>query len=268
MNTIIIPTDFSPAADNAMHYGASLAKRLQADILLLNVYMIPISINETPVVVITGDELRKSADEGLERCRKELQSMYEGVQIKTTSRLGDVDDELVELCRETNPFAVVMGSHKLTGVEKVIFGSTTLSAMHHLKYPVIAVPESYKNGNIKTIVMATDLLNEAEVPAEKIREIVSSLNATLHIVHVHNNEKEKKEFPVLLRDKISVLNPVYQYIQDDDVAHGVQAYIQQQNADLVIILQHEHTFWEKLFSKQHTQDLLNQLQIPVFSTHV
>ncbi|MFN2456771.1 MAG: universal stress protein [Chitinophagaceae bacterium] len=267
MNTILIPTDFSSAADNAMNYGARLAKRLQADILLLHVYMIPISLNETPVVVITGDELRKSADEGLERCRQELQSIYEGVQIKTTSRLGDVDDELEELCRETNPFGVVMGSHKLTGVEKVIFGSTTLSAMRHLKYPVIAVPESYKNGDIKTIVMATDLLNETTVPAEKIRDIVSSLDASLHIVHVYNNEVEKKEFPASLTDKINVLNPVYKYIQDDDVAQGVQAYIQQQNADLVIILQHEHTFWEKLFSKQHTQDLLNQLQIPVLSIH-
>ena len=94
MKTIIIPTDFSSAADNAMHYGAKLAQDLQAQILLLHVYMVPITMNDMPVLMVTAEELKGGADDGLMRCKSELEAAYPGLIVKTESRLGDVVDEL------------------------------------------------------------------------------------------------------------------------------------------------------------------------------
>jgi nucleotide-binding universal stress UspA family protein len=266
MNSIIVCTDFSDAADTAMHYAANLAKRINAEIVLLHVYMIPITLSETPVVVISGEELKKNADEGLERCKRELLADNSGLQVRAESRLGDVLDELEEMSKEVNPYAVVMGTHGATGIEKVIFGSTTAKVMRDLNRPVIAVPVGYKFSDIRTIVLATDLKVKNNAIGRMV-EIVKQLNSTFYVIHVTNKDVERKMFPDSLTQQLNLLNPGYDYIKNDDVSDGIQRYVDEKNADLLMIFQHEHTFWERMFQKQHTSELLYNIKIPVLSIH-
>ncbi len=266
MKSIIVCTDFSAAADKAMHYAANLAMQMQAEIILLHVYTIPITLSETPVIVISGEELRKNADDGLERCRLEILAEHQELRIRTESRLGDVFDELEELSKEVNPFAVVMGTHGASGIEKVIFGSTTFSIMRQLKHPVIAVPETYRFGDLKTILLATDL-NIKEEALKRMLEVIKGFNGLLHVIHVSKTADPGKEFPASLKQHLNFLNPTYDHIKNDEVTDGILNYINEHNADMLIIFQHEHTFWERLFHKQHTPDLLYNIKIPVLSIH-
>ena len=73
MNIIVVPTDFSPSADNAMKYAAELAQTVNASLLLVHVYQIPVSMSDVPVLMISAEELKVNADKGLERVRELLQ---------------------------------------------------------------------------------------------------------------------------------------------------------------------------------------------------
>src|SRR5215211_3639054 len=139
MKTIIVPTDFSSSADSAMHYGAQLAVSIGYTLYLVHVYQIPVSISDIPVMMISGEELKKSADEGLDRCREELQRTYGNIDIKTESRLGEVTTELKDVCSHLDPLAVVIGSHAESGLERLFFGSTTLSVVRSLSCPVMTI---------------------------------------------------------------------------------------------------------------------------------
>jgi nucleotide-binding universal stress UspA family protein len=57
MKTIIIPTDFSPAAINAMNYAADMAIAINASLLLFHVYSVPISMTDVPVMLVSVEEL-------------------------------------------------------------------------------------------------------------------------------------------------------------------------------------------------------------------
>ena len=59
MKTILVATDFSAAALNAANYAADMASTINADILLLHVYHIPVSYSEIPVVVTPDDLMRE-----------------------------------------------------------------------------------------------------------------------------------------------------------------------------------------------------------------
>ena len=60
MKTIIIPTDFSDCANNASEYAAKLAKSIDAKVLLLHVYHVPLtSAPDFPVEVKTAEDLQK-----------------------------------------------------------------------------------------------------------------------------------------------------------------------------------------------------------------
>ena len=61
MKTIIIPTDFSPIAANALHYGINMAQAIDASILLLHVYQVPITMTDVPIVLVSVEELQKNA---------------------------------------------------------------------------------------------------------------------------------------------------------------------------------------------------------------
>jgi nucleotide-binding universal stress UspA family protein len=262
MKPIIIPTDFTPAADTAAHYGAQLAQIINADILLLHLYVIPITINETPVLILSGEELKKNADAALERRKDELQKTYPQLPIRTESRLGEVVDELTEVCKEVQPFAVVMSTNSYTTTELALFGSNTLSVIRRLAYPVITVQRGASFQPLKTIVLATDLQNVDKTPAVRIIEMVKLFTASLHVVHI-NNKKEAEETPDRLVKLLQEAAPIYTSIQDNNVRHGLETYIKQVAADLLIILPHEHTWIEKFFFKLHTKDLVNHSPIPV-----
>lgn len=264
MKTIIVPTDFSPAADNAMHYAARMAQQLQANLLLLHVYTIPVSMNDVPVLMISAEELKKGADEGLARSKNELATAYPDVPMKAESRLGDVTDELSEACKATDPIAVVMGSQGSSGFEQFLFGSTALSAIKHLRYPVIAVPANYAFKEIKNMVLAADLGPMEERAKEQLQKVVQLLNSHLHVVHVRSLDEAETEPPALVQ-QLASLSPTYHVIEDDNVSHGIQTYLQTTEADLLIVLPHEHNLMEKLFFKMHTKDLLKSAQVPVLS---
>lgn len=266
MNTLIIPTDFSPTAENAMYYAAELALVTEADILLAHVYQIPVSMNDMPVILISAEELKKSADDNLDRCRQELSNAYPGLTIKIESRLGDVHEELDNLCKRIKPLAIVMGSHGISGFERLIFGSTTVSVIRHSRFPVIAVPSNFKQFSLRKIAMAADLQDAEKTPFEKIIEMAQHFNASFHIVHVVNKEEKDSDLQRdILLNQLQPLHPVYQTIHSDNVTEGLLNYLKDVQADLLLVLPHEHNFIERLFSKLHAVDIVSHAPIPVMT---
>lgn len=262
MKTIIIPTDFSPAADNAMHYGAQVAQLVAARLLLLHVYTVPVTLSDMPVMLLSVEELRKGSNDGLARYQQELQTKYPNLQVDAESRLGDIVDELKEACHRTDPLAVVMSTHKTSGVEQIFFGSNTIASIRQLRHPVITVPVEYKFSTIKTIVLATDLQNVAKTPVRKIIEIVNHLKASLQIVHVRSKEEDQNTSGQLI-DQFGEPAPSFHTIQDDDIIHGLQSYTEKVRADLLIVLPHEHSWLETFFFKLHTKQLVHKARLPM-----
>ena len=263
MNTILIPTDFSAASENAMHYGAQLAQQLGASVVLAHIYQVPVSMNDMPVMVFSVEELKKTAEIGLDRCLAELQQVHPGLPIRTESRLGSIPDELNNLAGEIDPFVMVMGSHNTKGLERVFFGSTSSSVIRHAHHPVLAVPASFKASAIKNIVLAADLENIPEKLSNRIIEIVQLLQAKLHIVHV--KIKDEMETPDALLEKLNALSPSYKSIANKKVKDGLLNYVQEVNADMLIFLPHEHNLVERLFFKVHTEEILSDTKIPLLA---
>lgn len=265
MKTILVPTDFSPSADNATQFAAHLARQIGAGLHLVHVYQIPVTMNDMPVMVLSADELRRSADEQLQRMQRDLQAAFPEVAVQTESRLGSINDELEDICREHNPVALVLGSHGMSGLERMLFGSTTISVMRHTQLPVIAVPKDYKRFGLRKIVLAADLLDLDKIPTQKIVEVTQALGAELDLVHVADrNEKEDRNAQPLLQ-RLHPLQPSYYVVHNDNVKTGLMQYLEQNNTDLLMVLPHEHNIMERLFFKLHTEDIVKNAPVPVMA---
>ena len=110
MKTILVATDFSSAALNATNYAADMALAINADILLLHVYQIPVSYSEIPVAV-NAEDMQQSVEKDINKIKEQLTRKTSGkLNIETEVRMGIFFPELKTVCERIKPYTVVMGS--------------------------------------------------------------------------------------------------------------------------------------------------------------
>jgi nucleotide-binding universal stress UspA family protein len=274
MKTIIVPTDFSPAAINAMNYAADMAQQIDADIILLNVYQIPVAVTDTPLALISVDELREAAERQLDDAKKGLEHIsYGKLKIEAVAVLGDAMEEIQVLCEKTQPFAVIMGTMGQTALERTLFGSTTLKVIRHLTWPVISVPVGKEYGQgIRKVGLACDFKQVVETtPIAAIRIFVEQFATDLHVLNVdHNNQQsnpEKMEQSLLLRTALEALKPQYHFIRHKDIEEGINEFAETNNLDMIITIPKKHKLLDGLFRKSSTKQLVFESHVPVMCIH-
>jgi nucleotide-binding universal stress UspA family protein len=273
MKTIIIPTDFSPAAANAMHYGLEMAKAINASVLLFHVYTVPISVADAGIILVSVEELEESAKAQMAELKTKVDHITSGqVKVETETRLGDTTDELESLCDRVQPFAIIMGTRNSSGIERSFFGSNTLSVIRRLKWPVIAVPPGRQYGQgIHKIGFACDFKKIAETtPAGAIKDVANQFHAELHVLNVGDgkkNEIDDIDQSNLLHSMLQEINPHYDFIQHEDVEEGINEFAENNNLDLLITIPKKHKFFEGLFRKSTSKKLVFHSHVPVMCIH-
>ncbi len=274
MKKIIIPTDFSPAALNATHYAMDMAVAINASVHLIHIYQLPMSVTDAPLVLISVDELKENAEKKLLKLKQDLEHVALGkIEITTESHLGDLTDELEDICNKIQPFAVVMGTRGHSAVERALFGSNTISVIKHLTWPVICVPTGKEYGSgIKQIGLACDFREVLETtPVSMIKTFVKEVKAELHVLNVDpDNKHEKAETPqqvLLLQTALEDMKPKYHFIQNKDVEDGINEFAETNNLDMVIAIPKKHKLLANLFKKSSTRQLVFESHVPVMCIH-
>jgi len=271
MKTLIVVTDFSPAASNAVNYAADMALTINANLLLLHVYQLPVIYLEVPLAY-TEDEMRQDAEKSIHRLRTDL-LLKKGSQIKidTELRLGDFFDELQAVCSKVKPYAVVMGSQGTTATERFFFGGNTVHAMKHLTWPLITVPIDATFSTIKNIGLAFDFEKEVDdTPVEEIKILLKDFSAELHIL---NTGKETYFNPdtvfrsKVLGDMLAPLLPQYHFISSDQIDQGIMDFSLKNKIDLLIVLPKRHSFFDQLIHKSQSKQLVLHSHVPVMAIH-
>ena len=265
MKTIIAPTDFSSVADNACLYAANLAADIKAELLLFHTMELPIAAAEYPVTEDLFDE--EGVEKELEFLKDKLCAATDNkVKIRIKNITGSAEYEIKELCNTTKPFAVVMGTHSSSVLDRFFLGSTTLYSAKHLRYPVIIVPHNAKYETIKKIALASDLEDIYDTPTHEVETIVKLFNAEFEVLFAARNDKviDRNAVQTLLLDhRLLVLNPQFHFVKNEDIMMGVNAVAKEHGIDLLIIVPKKHG----PFHKSQTKDFVFYSEIPVMAIH-
>ena len=274
MKTIIVATDFSPAALNATNYAADMALALKANLILFHVYQLPLSVSDTPIVLLSVEELKESAESKLAHLKKDLLHITPGdIEIKTEARMGNLPDELEEFCGTTRPFAIVMGKKGHSAMERALFGSNTLSVIKHLSWPVICVPPGKEYGaGIKKIGLACDFdAIKDTTPVDTIRGFVKDFGAQLHVLNVdYENRHFKADTPMqseFIHTVLESFKQTYHYIENQDIEDGINEFAETNNLDIVITIPKKHKKIGGLFKKSSTKQLVFESHVPIMCVH-
>ena len=174
MKTILVATDFSPAAKNAVNYAADMALTIKADILLLHVYQIPVALDEEDMM----EDIKECMHELKERLIRKTGGK---LNIKTDVRRGIFFyDELKIACEYVKPYAVIIGSQHTIASERLVFGVHTVHALKHLRWPLISVAPGATFSSIKKIGFACNFDKFIDItPIDESKILVNEFKAEI-----------------------------------------------------------------------------------------
>lgn len=138
ISKILIPTDFSPAAWQAVQYGLSLAHKHEADITLLHVYpsqnkymsWLKTSQSENPEVVKELDERMRSFTDSLES--------QNGTLIDYHVTTGSVTNEILNFAQQNKFDLIIIGANSGSAHNQP--GSNTAEIIRNAGFPVLVIP--------------------------------------------------------------------------------------------------------------------------------
>jgi nucleotide-binding universal stress UspA family protein len=275
MKKILVPTDFSDCAEKALRYAAYLAKKMNAEIILLHVcdLLDPTFTNLKKIIKEYNDT--KIAE--LTSSLKQLAKVVEGKDLSITTKLynGEIVQSILTAAQKDKAAFIVMGTLGATGLKTLFFGTKAAAVINESSIPVITVPYNYEKTALKEIIIAA---NNTKQPGQifkpvfdlsqlfdaKIKTIIFTKKNANAASMVSNSKvagfmekKLERQFPG--NDVESV------HIYGTDFHESMQKYIEKEKTDLVVMLTHQRTFMQNLFRFSMTRQMAYHITIPLMS---
>jgi nucleotide-binding universal stress UspA family protein len=187
IRSIVVATDFSELAEAACERAARLARLFDAEVHVVHALAFPIVAMPYEVSVPPNlwDDLRRAAQEPLERTRKAIEAS--GVK-KVTARLADSRDAvraIGDAVRAHDADLVVMGTHGRGGLVHAFLGSVAERVLHTVDRPILAVKEDVERAAkpITKILLAVDFSPHSDRAVEVTAGLAERLSAFVDVIH-------------------------------------------------------------------------------------
>lgn len=266
MNTVLLATDYSPAAQNAAVYAMNLCRHLNAPLEIVHAYIIPFAYTDSPVPLLNIDEIQKIAEDSMEVELRRLQALSPELDITSRILPGDVIDCLNEIIVDKAPALIVMGTSG-QGSDSMLWGSMAVKALRSLKAPVLAVPANVVWRPVDKICFAADYDQVSEhTPSTEILNWAKHMNASIDVIHVDKPEQAVTP-PMMLVNMLDPVSPQYHAIINENIEGGVAEFLHDHNIGWLLVIPKKYGFFESLFHKSRTKLLTQVSNVPVLALH-
>ena len=254
--SILIPTDFSDNAWNAIVY----ALKLYADEVCAFHFLHAWSVsNPTTRTYITTHYIETIEEDSLKQLT-ELKGMAENANINANHTFDIVlSKEGLKSAIETavkkhNVDLIVMGTKGATGAKEIFFGSNTVDTIKKMKLcPIMVVPEEFDFVEPKQIAFPTDFnrfYGEELVPLKRLSELYNSKIRIVHITKESNLTKTQDYNLAML--KVYLENFPHSFHWMPDYAKKTQEindFIEELDIDILAMINYKHSFIENIVNE-------------------
>ncbi|WP_316766441.1 universal stress protein [Pedobacter frigiditerrae] len=280
MKNILVPTDFSIAAENAAHYAINFAKAQKSNIILCNAYKVP---SESPIAaqvawpLIEEVDLEIESDSSLNELVHKLDNEKLTVannycpQITFESEKGEVCQVVKEFVTRKNIDLVVMGMAGAGQLVQWALGSNSKEMIDKADFPVLYVPYVAKYKSIKTIAFSTNLSIDDLEPLQYLCKMATNLDAEIVVYHITSYELEQIErvegrnlayYNDVIK-KLAYDNIRFENIWHSDIDEGFRWIRNNKEIDLVAMVHRQHSLLDKLLNGSYAHKLSRFTEIPL-----
>lgn len=274
METILVPTDFTPVSENAINYAIQLASVLDKNVTLLHVCTFNVAFTDIPPSAPDVYESTAEAERQiLELKEKLLKNASPNIHILTEVVRGDVIPQIKSYCEYKDIYAIVMGLDIHNKEARSVFDGITSEAIHTLTWPVIVVPSNVEFKRIKKIGLACDFKDVAgSVPVDEILKLAKEFNSELHILHVQEegeniSDLETSQATRWFNDHLGDLDIKYHFLIGDDIENIINDFADHNELEMLIITPKRHGYFHRILKASTSKNIVLKAHVPVLSIH-
>jgi nucleotide-binding universal stress UspA family protein len=276
MKHILLPTDFSDAACNAMEYAAQLFKNEACTFYVLNTFT-PVALYTTTIYqshsalnIDLGALYKKKSEENVQKAIDQISTKYPDKKhhYMALSSYNVLPLEVEELSLRYPLDCIVMGTNGASGLKEVFIGSQTMHVIKGAKIPVIGVPVNFKYKNPKEILFATDYETDTKQKGlYLLKELCTKHIARLIFLNAYYGitlDEKQLDNKVAL-DTYFKKNAHLTEIADGlDVLEAIDDFQNRHHIDLLVLVHNKHNFFENLLFTPVVHKVVHHSNVPFF----
>lgn len=277
MQKILIPTDFSEEAENAIQTAIPIAKAFKATLVLLHV----LEVASRDSFSATADTTLSDAlfiHEGLKLAQQNLNRSLAVHGLDTTDeiaveryiRIGSVNRQIIEFVENEKFDFLVMGTKGAWGMNDILLGTDTDKIIRKVSCPVLAVNQVVPAEAFKKIVFPTTTENKETNLIGVIKEFQQVFKAKIYLVRINTPQNFLPDNLALARLEdyaaehrlINYETHVYSHTEEEE---GIREFAAKVEGGIVAMSTSAHTGFRKLLEGSVTKEMVSHSKRPVLT---
>ena len=271
MKPILVPTDFSKCANNAMKYALQIAERTGQSITVLYVVYPNEGVDNNMYDAFFIDNYVQERLDAMSVWVKKLTRSPKSktVKVEIESRIGFPVSTINRTATELGASLIVMGTTGASGLSGVLLGSIAGGVISGSKIPVFVVPLKAVFRDNARFALATDFkMPVSKTSLQIMREMLNLQHGGLNIVHVLSEDKQPDQIQErALSKQLGTIPHDYHYIHDNNIPQAIHNFLESSNCNGLVAVTHNHSFLHKLFGKSVSRSLAQHTNVPILMLH-
>jgi nucleotide-binding universal stress UspA family protein len=270
MKTILVLTDFSINADYVAHYALELAQKIEANLLLCNIYEVPADEQITdckawPMRACEENSINDLSELAM-RLKTELDNEDGNTKFKPDiiqcSEEGLVGDKLNGLAAEHEVLLALISMHSANNLSNFLGTNHAWNIIENASFPVMVIPYQVRFKDYKMIAFAS-AMNYSDINVlESLSGLAKYSDSEILLTHVADENSDDKMEENMIRkffnqipSKITYPKIIYHNIKGDNVTRSLKWLTAHIDIDLLVLVHQRRSLFQKVFNRSVTQKL-------------
>lgn len=183
IKTILVPLDGSELAEQVLPYASELARRADADLLLLTSIQ-PVGIWDATATAINWEREERLAQEYLDAQKGRLEA--DGVKVRVKRQHGEAAANILETADAENVSLIAISTHGRSGLSRWLFGSVADRIVQSAHVPLLMIRPDLRAAPKPVFEKVLVPLDGSEVAASVlpfVEEVAKLFGASLVLYH-------------------------------------------------------------------------------------
>lgn len=275
MQKIVLPTDFSDNAWNAIFTAIKLYADVKCNFYILHAYE-PRMLNmldqkSQQRLGILYDSMGQYSKQELDKILGYLNKNYNNPNhnFEIISKSETLEEAVKGVLSTEDMDLIVMGTQGATGSKEIFMGSNTVKILKKIKdCPVLVVPSDYNFQKLKTLAFPTDFSRTyKKFELTPLTELAALWKAEVQILYVADefilNDSQELNRKIL-GERLAGLNYSFQNVKfEGNVSNSIEKYLAENKVDFMAMVRYHHGFWEKVIGEPVVKKIAFHSKVPV-----
>lgn len=277
MKTILYATDYSENSVSALQLAITFAQKFDANLIVMHVFDIPISLASTVSVSYMKKEKRLFVEHRTKLKEFLIQHLGANKAMDVNYVVdedGSVSDGILETALNFHADLICVGSKGASAAKEFLLGSTAKALLKKAPCPLFVVPADREMAQLHKMVYATDFERADIYGIKKLVKIAQKFGAQIRVVHItskkeYAGEERMEWFKEMLQEKVDYAQLEFDLIFSDTVFEELMWYVEDCEADLLAMLERkDSTFYQRYLQPDLVRKMAKKSTIPLLSFKV